>query len=60
MLYLRNEASAFHGFGDSFCSITAVKWDAHDVEITSGKATEDYANRGALLRRILYVFIPVT
>lgn len=38
MLNLRNEASAYHGFGNSFCSITAVKWHAYDVEITSGKA----------------------
>ena len=38
MLNLRNEASAYHGFGDSFCCITAVKWDAYNVEITSGKA----------------------
>ena len=37
-LNLRNEASAYHGFGNSFCSITAVKWDAYDVEIISGKA----------------------
>ena len=38
MLNLRKEASAYHGFGSSFCCITAVKWDAYDVEITSGKA----------------------
>ena len=38
MLNLRNEASAYHGFVNSFCSITAVKWHAYDAEITSGKA----------------------
>ena len=38
MLNLRKEASAYHGFDSSFCCITAVKWDAYDVEITSGKA----------------------
>ena len=38
MLNLRKEASAYHGFGNSFCCTTAVNWDAYEVEITSGKA----------------------
>ena len=38
MLNLRKDASAYHSFGHSFCCITAVKWDAYEVKITSGKA----------------------
>ena len=46
---------AYRSFGNSYSCITAVKWDAYDVENTVGKAT-----RCHLGRRILTAFILVT
>ena len=46
---------AYRSYGNPYSCITAVKWDAYDVENTVGKAT-----RCHLGRRILTAFIPVT
>ena len=49
---------AYYSFGNSYSCITAVEWDAYDVENTAGNAR--CMHDAEFIRRIHSAFIPLT